>query len=73
MVKPRHEYIVKMGNDVDFDGNIPIASVKELVRCENCTNGRRAGKGVECIYCSVWDYMMPEDGYCHMARKEEEE
>lgn len=21
--KPNHEYIVRMGNDVDFDGNIP--------------------------------------------------
>lgn len=69
MVKPRHEYIVKMGNDVDFDGNIPIASVKELVRCENCRYWNR-----EETNCWFHDGMLTGSKfYCAKAEKKDGE
>lgn len=63
--KKRYEDAYEAGYDHGY--------MDRVVLCRDCANGRRVGKGVECIYCSVWDYMMPEDGYCHMGKKEGEE
>lgn len=64
--KPNHEYIVRMGNDVDFDWNIPIASVKELVRCKDCVL-RDMMK-----YCFVVkQWVQDDDFFCAVGERKE--
>lgn len=67
-MKPKHEYIVKMGNDADFDGNIPIASAKELVRCEDCRYW-----SMEETFCWFHDMLTGSKFYCAKAEKEGEQ
>ena len=64
MMEPRREYIVKMGNDADFDGNIPIESAKELVRCKNCRYWN-----MEETTCWYHNMLTGSKFYCERAEK----
>ena len=64
-IKEGHEYIVKIGEKINFDGSFPTESVTELVRCKDCKHRN----GYECNHimlgntkCGVKDDWFCADG-----------
>ena len=68
MAKPKHEYIVKMGNDVVVDWIIPTSSTNKLVRCDDCRYWN-----AEKTYCWFHNVLTRSKFYCAKAEKKEGE